>query len=166
MRNTMEKTRGMYKRKFSSLITAFEYYQNMNQKMLFDWKSAVSSEVSDIIVVPNKGKLKCQAARIWSRFIHLRTGAMRNRAEVGSQRHGRLKRRVGKPEILTPPPPSCLPPHPLQQSNDSVSICDKLCHWKTANVTVNFVTLQNHSLLYDFRETKIKQSFLTTNIRF
>ena len=48
----------------------------------------------------------------------------------------------------------------------SVSICNKLYHWKTANVTVNFVTLQNHSLLYDFRATKIKQSFLTTDIRF
>lgn len=74
--------------------------------------------------------------------------AMRKRARVRRQRCEGRKSRVREDRDSKPPPPtSHLPPHPLQQSTDSVSICDRLCHYKTMNVTVNIVTSQNHSLL-------------------
>ena len=140
--------------------------KNMNPTILFDLQ-LVSSEATDIIVAPNKEKIslgahnrlspgetvhpstmfkssvmKCQAAGLWSRLIYLRGEQCGKRLQSRGYGYGRWKSQVGKPEILTPLPPR-FPLHPLQQSNDSVRICNRLCQYRS----VNIVTIQHHSLL-------------------
>ena len=73
-------------------------------------------------------------------------GTTRKKAAVERVRVREMEEQGREAGDSNPPSPHCLPLHPLQQSNDSLA-SNRLCQYKTVNVTTNIVTLQNHSLL-------------------